>query len=254
MLTYKTSGIFNVAQGALVSLSAFVFYFLHVQHGVPWPVAALVCVAVEGPVVGFLLELMTRRLAGAALPVKVVVTVGVLLTVQGGIDLCYPPGAYLQVPQFLPQRTVQLFGTPVGLYALIIVGVTLVAVVALTGFLRYSRSGVALRAVVDDPVLLDVTGTSPVRIRRYAWVIGTAMASASGVILTPLLPLDATSMTFLVVTAFGAAAVGMFTSLPLTYLGGLAIGIGQSLLQKEFASSTHHSNLHRDLRRYQLII
>jgi ABC-type branched-subunit amino acid transport system ATPase component/branched-subunit amino acid ABC-type transport system permease component len=238
VLTYKTSGIFNFAQGALVSLSAFVFYFLYVQHGVPWPVAALVCVAVVGPTVGFVLELMTRRLTGAALPVKVVATVGILLTVQGGIDLCYPPGEYLQVPQFLPQRTVQIFGTPVALYAIIIVAVALVAVVTLTSFLRYSRSGVAVRAVVDDPVLLDVTGTSPVRVRRYAWLIGSAMASASGVILAPLLPLDATSMTFLVVTAFGAAAIGMFTSLPLTYLGGLAIGIGQSLLQKQFASST----------------
>ena len=40
VLTYKTSGVFNFSHGALASASAFGFYFLHDQHGVPWPVAA----------------------------------------------------------------------------------------------------------------------------------------------------------------------------------------------------------------------
>lgn len=49
VLTYKTSGIFNFAYGALASVSAFLFYFLHVQRGLPWPVAAAICVVVAGP-------------------------------------------------------------------------------------------------------------------------------------------------------------------------------------------------------------
>jgi ABC-type branched-subunit amino acid transport system ATPase component/ABC-type branched-subunit amino acid transport system permease subunit len=112
------------------------------------------------------------------------------------------------------------------------------AAVTLTLFLRNTRNGLAMRAIVDDPELLDVAGISPARVRRLAWVIGSSMAAASGVLLAPLLPLDAIGLTFLVVTAFGAAAVGAFTSLPLTYLGALAIGVGQALLQKFFVSST----------------
>src|SRR5258708_30391230 len=73
---------------------------------------------------------------------------------------------------------------------------------------------------------------------RLAWMVGTSMAAASGVLLAPLLPLDSTTITFLVVTAFGAAAVGAFTNLPLTYVGGLGIGVGQAILQKYFVSST----------------
>ncbi len=119
-----------------------------------------------------------------------------------------------------------------------IFGFSLAAVLALTLYIRYSRMGLAMRAIVDNPELLDVMGTSPVRTRRLAWVIGSASAAASGVLLAPLLPLDATTMTFLVVTAFGAAAVGAFTNLPLAYLGGLGIGVGQALLQKYFVAST----------------
>jgi ABC-type branched-subunit amino acid transport system ATPase component/branched-subunit amino acid ABC-type transport system permease component len=238
VLTYKTSGIFNFAHGALATVSAFSFYFLHVQHGLAWPIAALVCVFVEGPIVGLLLELIARRLASVTLATKVLATVGVLLTAQGGIDILFPPGPDREVPQFLPQKTVSLFGTPVETYRFVIFGFGLLAVIVLTAYLRYSRTGVSMRAVVDNPLLLDVMGTSPVRVRRLAWLIGSGTASASGVLLAPLLPLDATTVTFLVVTAFGAAAIGAFTNLPLTYLGGLAIGVGQALLQRYFVSST----------------
>jgi ABC-type branched-subunit amino acid transport system ATPase component/branched-subunit amino acid ABC-type transport system permease component len=238
VLTYKTSGIFNFAHGSLASVSAFLFYLLHVQHGMPWPIAAIVCIAVAGPIVGWLLEAMARRLVGARLPMKVLATVGVLLTAQGGIELVYRPGPDREVPQYLPTNSIDLFGTQVGIYRFVIFGFSLAAVLALTIYIRYSRMGLAMRAIVDNPELLDVMGTSPVRTRRLAWVIGSSSAAASGVLLAPLLPLDATTMTFLVVTAFGAAAVGAFTNLPLAYLGGLGIGVGQALLQKYFVAST----------------
>jgi ABC-type branched-subunit amino acid transport system ATPase component/branched-subunit amino acid ABC-type transport system permease component len=239
VLTYKTSGIFNFAHGALASASAFLFYFLHVQHGVAWPLAAALCVGAGGPVLGFILERVARRLAAATLTMKVLGTVGILLAIQGGLELLYPPGTSRAVPQFLPvNSSFDIAGTPVGAYRVIIFAIVLIAVFVLTAFLRWSRTGLAMRAVVDDPQLLDVTGTSPVRVRRFAWFIGASTAAASGVLLAPLLPLDATTMTFLVVTAFGAAAIGAFRNLPLTYLGGLAIGVGQALLQKYFISST----------------
>ena len=238
VLTYKTSGIFNFAYGSLASVSAFLFYFLHVQRGLPWPVAAAICVVVAGPILGWALEVVARRLTAARLPTKVLATVGVLLAIQGGIQLLYPPGPDREVPQFLPAHIVDVLGTPVEVYRFVIFGLCLAAVLVLTVFIRYTRMGLAMRAIVDNAELLDIMGTSPVRTRRFAWIIGSALAAASGVLLAPLLPLDATTMTFLVVTAFGAAAVGAFTNLPLAYLGGLGIGIGQALLQKYFVAST----------------
>jgi ABC-type branched-subunit amino acid transport system ATPase component/ABC-type branched-subunit amino acid transport system permease subunit len=131
-----------------------------------------------------------------------------------------------------------MWGVRITASQVIIFALGAAAAVTLTLFLRNTRNGLAMRAIVDDPELLDVAGISPARVRRLAWVIGSSMAAASGVLLAPLLPLDAIGLTFLVVTAFGAAAVGAFTSLPLTYLGALAIGVGQALLQKFFVSST----------------
>ena len=58
VLTYKTSGIFNFAHGSVAAISVFIFYFLRVQHGLAWPLAALICLFVVAPAVGLLLELL----------------------------------------------------------------------------------------------------------------------------------------------------------------------------------------------------
>src|SRR5439155_838386 len=83
--------------------------------------------------------------------------------------------------------------------------VALVACAALYLYFRLTASGRAVRAVVDDPILLDVTGLDPARVRRRAWVIGSLFASLSGVLIAPYLGLDAVLLTLLVVRAFGAA-------------------------------------------------
>ena len=93
-----------------------------------------------------------------------------------------------------------------------------------------------MRAVVDNPTLLDMVGTEPTRVRTAAWVIGATFARPSGILIAPVLGLDAALLTLLVVQAFGAVAIGRFSSLPLTFLGGLAVGVIASLATKYLAS------------------
>jgi ABC-type branched-subunit amino acid transport system ATPase component/branched-subunit amino acid ABC-type transport system permease component len=237
VLTYKTSGVFNFAHGAIATISAYVFYELNVKHGWSWPLAALACVAVVGPVLGLAFERVARTLTGASLATKVASTIGVLLIVQAVIALTVDSAQTLIVPQFLPTHAFHVDGTQVTVAQLIVVGIALVATVGLYAFFRVTRLGVTMRAVVDDPDLLDLAGTSPARVRRAAWMIGVSFASASGVLLAPLLAqLNALNLTFLIVTAFGAAAIGAFTSIPLTYFGGLAIGVAQQLCTKQFST------------------
>src|SRR5207249_361749 len=90
---------------------------------------------------------------------------------------------------------------------------------------KMSRLGVSMRAVVDNPSLLALTGQNPVRVRRASWMIGSAFAAGSGILLAPTLGLDATLLTLLVVQAFGGCAVGLFRNLPMTYVGGLVVGV-----------------------------
>jgi ABC-type branched-subunit amino acid transport system permease subunit len=106
--------------------------------------------------------------------------------------------------------------------------------VAALGLSLYFRSttGVAMRGVVDNTSLLDLTGRNPTRVRRRAWIIGSGFAALSGMLIAPELNVDSGLLTLLVVRAFGACAIGRFSSLPLTYVGGLSVGIGEQLVQK----------------------
>ena len=232
VLTYKTSGIFNFAQGAVATTGAYVFYILHddVLH-LPAVPTALICVFVLGPVLGLGMEAMARRLADASATMKVVATIGLVLVVQGFFSATFGTLART-FPAWLPQHTVKVGGVFVGEDQMIITGIALAATVALFLFFRRTRLGLAMRGVVDNPELLDLGGTSPAAVRRWAWIIGSSFATLAGILLAPTLNLDATVLTLLVVQAFGAAAIGRFRSLPVTYAGGLVIGIIASVATK----------------------
>jgi len=207
VLTYKTSGIFNFAYGALASVSVFVFYELHDVQGWPWPLAGALCVFVVGPVMGYLLELLSRQLAAADRTLQIGAMVGLIVWIVSitGLMFSSTSGTF---PAFLPTSTVRVFNVNVEWEQIIVAVVGFAAAGALYAFLRFTRRGVELRAVVDDPDLLSVTGTSSVRVRRLAWMIGSSFAALSGLLIAPNLQLSALALTLLVVQAFSAAAIG----------------------------------------------
>lgn len=234
VLTYKTSGVFNFAHGALATIAAYAFYYLHVQHDVSWPLAAAIVLVVVGPVVGLLMSRLAKALAGATLALRVTSTVGVLLIVQASFTIIYGTTQERAVPSFLPTHAVSILGARVTVEKIIIFAIALVATVVLYLFFRLSRMGMAMRAVVEDSALLDLGGTNPGRARSLAWLIGVEFATLSGLLLASAVPLTGTTLTFLVVQAFGAAAIGSFTSLPITFVGGIVVGMLGSLATKYF--------------------
>jgi ABC-type branched-subunit amino acid transport system ATPase component/branched-subunit amino acid ABC-type transport system permease component len=231
VLAYKTSGIFNLAYGAIAALTVFVFYWLHVEHGWPWGLAAALCVLVLGPAEGLLMELLGRALERVSVTLKVVATVGLLLIVLGVGELWYGNNE-VNFPPFLPTSTVPIFGVNIGWDQIIVTIISVIATAVLYYFFRFVRMGFSMRAVVDNADLLSMTGENPVRVRRWAWIISMSFCSMAGLLLAPGLSLNAEIITTLVVYAFGAAAIGYFSSLPLTFLGGLLIGIAGALSTK----------------------
>jgi len=243
VLTYKTSGLFNFAHGAVATVAAYGFFALNVTHGVPWGVALVLSVFVLGPVVGIVLELMARQLAEARTIYKIVAFIGLILAVEGFFTIVYGSSGQT-IPQYLPTGTAfTAWGTVVGWDQVIITMIAVAGAALLYLFLRFTRLGLAMRGVVDNVELLDLSGTSPVRVRRWSWMIGSTFASLAGVLLAPSLSLNALVLTLLIVQAFGAAALGYFSSLPLTFAGGLVVGIVASVLTKYGAVTTPNALL-----------
>ncbi len=244
VLTFKTSGIFNFGHGAILTAATIVFYWMRITLGWDWKIAVVVAVFVVGPLLGVLMELVARNLSRQRTTMKIVGTVALMVMVPAICLLFYPKSNNgLKVARFLPLGNrkhykwrvfdVNVFGDQ-----LVTAVVALVAVAALYVLFGSTRLGASMRAAVDDPDLLDLQGTSPVRVRRIAWMIGATFAALSGVLILPLVGLQPYNLIFLATYAFGAAAIGGFTSIPITFAGGLVVGIAQDIVG--FQVNKHH--------------
>jgi branched-subunit amino acid ABC-type transport system permease component len=236
VLTYRTSGVFNFAHGAVSAAAAYLYYQLYVLNSWPWPLAMLATVVVCGPALGVVLERLMRPLLGKHIALIMVATIGVLLLIQGALLVHYGPiqRAYPDVirDHALPGGFT-VSGVIVTWSQVVTVSVSASFAVGLYMLLKYSRLGVQMRAVVENPELLGMAGQSAVRVRSASWMLGSTFASFSGILLAPKLGLDAPLLSFLVVYSFGAVAIGRFSNLPLTFAGGLLVGVVEALVTKE---------------------
>jgi branched-subunit amino acid ABC-type transport system permease component len=231
VVTYKTSGIFNFAHGAVGMAATFAFYSLRVDAGWPTWLAAAVAILGVAPAMGVAIDrLLLRRLVGAPSSTYVVVSLGLLVALQGLFLKIYG-AATRRVEPIFPRSTFRLPGVNVGWDQALLVVIAAVSGLGLALFFR-TRFGIFTRAVVDDRDLSELTRVNASGVTTASWIIGCAFAALSGVLLSPLLGVDAVILTLLVIQAFGAAAVGRLVSLPLTYAGALGIGVAASLSTK----------------------
>jgi branched-chain amino acid transport system permease protein len=229
VVTYTTSGIFNFAHGAIGMLCAFTFWELTVQDGWPQWLALIAVLGVFAPLLGYLIErLLMRNLHGASTSTQIVITLGLMLAFIGIATVRWNPGEARVLPEFFAGHHVRLFTINVTYHQLLMIG----AAVLVAGFLRllFTRTqiGIAMRAVVDDPELASLTGADPDRVRAVSWALGASLAGLAGILLAPLVSLDIILLTLLVVNGYAAAMVGRLRSLPLTFAGGLALGLAEA--------------------------
>ena len=181
--------------GRAVGMAAtYVFYSLRVDAGWPTALSAAVAVLGVGPVMGVVIDrLLLRRLVGAPSSSYVVVSLGLLVALQGFFLAVYG-AAPRRVEPFLPQSTFRLPGVNVGWDQAALVVIAAVSGLGLVLFFR-TRFGVLTRAVVDDRDLSQLARVDAGRVTSASWVIGCAFAALSGVLLSPILGVDAVILT-----------------------------------------------------------
>jgi branched-chain amino acid transport system permease protein len=226
VLTYTTSGIFNFAHGAIGMVAAYAYWELRVNQHWPAPIAFVIVVGVLAPAMGATIErLVVRRLRGAPIEVTLVVTLGLLIALLYFSYLVWDPTVARSFPQFFAGSTVRMVGVNISYHQLAVVAAAMLVAVGLRLLLNRTRVGLAMRAVVDDPDLLAMNAVEPDRITAYSWALGAGLAALAGVLIAPLVTLDAVTLTLLVVNTYAAALLGRLRSLPMTFAGGLGLGL-----------------------------
>jgi len=236
VITYRASGALNLAIGAIGAFSAFLCYELRDHHGVPWPLALAAGVG-AGALLGLLTQhLVVNWLREASNLTKLIGSLGMLLLILGTIELIWPMGEESAVnypSSILPTKPVHITDTIViGEDRIILLGAALIIAVGLGAVLKKTMFGLVTTAVAEDREVAAIGGWSPAAIERVNFVIAGVLAAAAAIFMTPIVGLDATALTLLIIPAVAAALVGRFTSLIITVLAALGIGILQAELSR----------------------
>lgn len=245
VLTYRTTGIYNFAQGAIGTFLAFI-YFQLVEGGslnlavakfddglrLPSWAAMAVVVLVVAPGLGWALDrLLFRALREAGSIVQIVATVGLFIAFEGAAGVIWSANTSLTPANLFGGGSFQIGGFHASNQELL----SLLCVVALCAavglFLRYALIGAKMRAVVDAPSLAQLSGIRPDRISGATWALSTSFAALATILVAQSYGfLDITTLSLLVVPATAAAVIGRLQSLVGTLCGAIFIGITEQAL------------------------
>jgi len=235
VLTYRATGVFNFAYGAVAVLVAYVVWQLNQEWHVPLAISAIVGVLGVGPLVGVLLERFVFRpleRRGATQAERLVAIIGVWLLLLGIMYAIWTGLVRQNAPDLVSNHALSLgSGVHIGEDQLAVVVLVVVISVLLWVMFRRTRIGLHMRAVVDRRELSELAAIDSNRVSSFAWALGCGFAGLAGVLLAPLYYLDPFHLTLLVVfETFSVAVVARLTSLPIAAATGVALGVAGSLL------------------------
>lgn len=228
VLTYTTSGIFNLAHGATGMLAVFVYWQLRFDWNWPAPLALFVTLCVLCPLYGAFTErVIMRGLQDTSDVVKLSVTVGLFAASIGLANWIWPSNTNREafLGFFQGVDPIQVFGTAISWHKIITFACAIAVAITLRIALYKTRAGVAMRAVVDDRNLAQLNGSNPDRVSMLAWAGSASLAGLAGILLAGEVQLNIEPLVLLVINAYAAAIVGRLKNLPMTFVGALLIGL-----------------------------
>jgi branched-chain amino acid transport system permease protein len=246
VLVYKANKVVNFAQAEFGSVAAVIAIELRLKSHWNY-LAAIVAGLVLALVLGALVEMLVmRRFRNAPRLIVAVATIG-LAQVLNGISVIIPlKWSGLSTGNFATPFETHFSIYPVrfsGDYVVVMVVVPLV-LLALTWFLKFTDYGVAIRAAAENGDRANLLGVPVTRLSTIVWAIAGVLSALAVVLRVPLLGFASfTSVSgggfSLLLRTLAAAVIGGMTSLPITFLAAVGLGILQELGAWTFHNSTY---------------
>lgn len=238
VLVYKATGTINFAHGEFVMISGFLAYTLYVIVGLPY-LASILGAVVLGFVLGALAERIAfRPLMRANMVSLVLATVGVSFILKGtGRMLWGGRGDYLTFPPLLPPDPIIIGDIILVPQQLVVLAGAAAVMVAFALFFRLTRVGKTMQATADNPKAARLVGVKVEQVHMLAFGVGAAVAGAAAALMAPITLLYPDIGFGLFIKGFAAAVLGGLNSMGGALLGGLIIGIVESLAGGYIATS-----------------
>lgn len=228
VMIYQATDVVNFAQGEMAMFSTYLAWSM-LQAGLPYWVAFLGTVAFAF-VGGVVIErVVIRPVENAPILSIVIVTLGLLVIFNSVAGWIW---TYIQkpFPTPFPSQPVRLGAITVGAHDVGEFAVTLVMLIVLFLFFRYTPLGLAMRAAAQNPVSSRLAGIRVSRMLALGWGLAALFGSVAGMMVAPIVTLDPSMMGGIQIYAFAAATLGGFTSPVGAVLGGLIVGVTENLV------------------------
>ena len=229
VLIYKATETVNFAQGDLMMLGA--FFGLTASAFLGWPYWATILFAiVVMAAVGMLIErIVIRPVLGYPTFTVVMITIGVGYVLRGVVTMMPGWGTdTFTLPTPFSEGVVKLGEVIFSIQQIAVIGMTTALCAVLYVFFRYAKLGVAMQATSQNQLAAAYMGIPVRRVNMLVWGLSAGVAAFAGILLAPVTFVHS-NMGFIGLKAFPAAVVGGFGSLPGAIVGGLVIGVVESL-------------------------
>jgi branched-chain amino acid transport system permease protein len=226
VMIHRSTNLVNFAQGEMAMFSTYIAWLL-IQSGLPYWVAF--CLTIGASFAGGLAIhwLLMRPLAKAPVLATTIVFIGLLVI-------------FNSVAGWLFTYSIQVFPSPFsgigigrGLFSahdIGSIGVTLVLLVCLYLFFRFTMMGLRMRASAENPMSSRLLGVSVDHMLALGWGLAAAIGAIAGMMVAPVLYLDPNMMSGVLIYAFAAALLGGIDNPFGAVVGGLIVGVLENLL------------------------
>ena len=224
---YNVTGIINLAQGEYTMLGAMLaatFYRWHFPLMLAFLASVLVVVAI-----GLIIERLTVNPVRTASPVTlIIITVGISIILRGVALLVWGATPYA-LPEFSAGSPLIIFGAVVTRQRLWIMGTAALVLALLFLLLERTLLGKALRACAIGQRAASLMGISPGQMSLFTFALSAALGAVAGIVIAPLTLISYNMGLMLGLKGFVAAVIGGLLSAPGAVVGGLLLGVLESL-------------------------
>jgi len=229
VIIYKTSEVLNFAQGEMAMISTFVtFTVLDSYHvAFPWAVALTFLFAI---LLGIFFEIaFLRQAKDPTVLGLMIITLGFEMVLMGFAGWKWGPDQRSFPFPVSNVETYNINGLLISKINFWTILISLVLMLVLFFFFRYTKLGIAMRATQQNPLAARVMGIRTKRILSFTWAISSMVGAVAGILIASLGVLDPPMMMDPLLKGFASAVLGGMTSLPGSALGGALLGIIENL-------------------------
>ncbi len=228
VMIYQATDVVNFAQGEMAMFSTYLSWSM-LNAGLPYWVAFLgtVTVAFVG---GILIQrIIIRPVQSAPVLTIVIVCIGLLVILNSLAGWIY---SYTQkpFPSPFPEKPLRIGNIVFGTHGLGAVGVTLIVLLLLWLFFRFTSLGLGMRAAAQNPASSRLCGIRVGWMLALGWGLAAAVGAVAGMMVAPIVFLDPNMMAGILIYAFASATLGGFTSPGGAALGGFIVGVMENLV------------------------